>query len=91
MVEEQLAARDSEDGYAGWPEEAPFDGIVVTAAPDHVPPALLEQLGVGGKLVIPVGDASQELLVLTRTADGIERETLVPVRFVPMRGMAEER
>ena len=79
------------DGYAGWPEEAPFDAIVVTAAPDHIPPALLEQLRVGGKLVIPVGDSSQELLLLTRTADGFERETLFPVRFVPMRGEAQER
>jgi protein-L-isoaspartate(D-aspartate) O-methyltransferase len=79
------------DGYAGWPEEAPFDGIVVTAAPDHVPSALIEQLRVGGKLVIPVGDLSQELLLLTRTEEGHERESLVPVRFVPMQGEAEKR
>ena len=79
------------DGYRGWPEEAPFDGIVVTAAPDHVPPALIAQLRTGGRLVIPVGDAYQELLVLTRTDTGYERETLIPVRFIPMRGEAEER
>jgi protein-L-isoaspartate(D-aspartate) O-methyltransferase len=79
------------DGYAGWPEEAPFDGIVVTAAPDHVPAPLLEQLRIGGKLVIPVGDRSQELLLLTRTEEGHERESLIPVRFVPMQGKAQER
>ncbi len=79
------------DGYAGWPEEAPFDGILVTAAPDHVPPALIEQLRVGARLVLPVGGDSQELLVLTRTDEGYERESLFPVRFVPMRGEAQER
>jgi len=79
------------DGYRGWPEEAPFDAIVVTAAPDHVPEPLLEQLASGGRLVIPVGGASQEILRITRTADGFERESLLPVRFVPMTGEAEER
>jgi protein-L-isoaspartate(D-aspartate) O-methyltransferase len=79
------------DGYRGWPEEAPFDAIVVTAAPDHVPEPLLEQLAPGGRLVIPVGGPQQEILRITRTADGFERESLLPVLFVPMTGEAEER
>jgi protein-L-isoaspartate(D-aspartate) O-methyltransferase len=73
------------DGYRGWPEHAPFDAIIVTAAPEEVPPALIEQLAVGGRLVIPVGRYEQELLVLRRTEQGIEREALFGVRFVPMR------
>ena len=74
------------DGYRGWPEAAPFDAILVTAAPDHVPPALLEQLAVGGRLVIPVGGSGeQELWVYTRTEHGVERRHLLPVRFVPLR------
>jgi len=79
------------DGYRGWPERAPFDAIVVTAAPDHVPQPLVDQLAVGGRLVIPVGDRDQELLVLERTPDGVERRTLTPVRFVPMTGEAAGR
>ena len=75
------------DGYKGWPEEAPFDGIVVTAAPDHVPPALVEQLKPGARLVIPVGPhwLSQELRVIRKDADGrtVTQRTL-PVRFVPL-------
>ncbi len=74
------------DGHAGWPDRAPFDAIVVTAAPGDVPPKLLEQLRVGGRLVIPVGDAEQHLIRVTRTRDGYQRETLLPVRFVPMTG-----
>jgi protein-L-isoaspartate(D-aspartate) O-methyltransferase len=73
------------DGYKGWPGEAPFDSIIVTAAPDHIPPALLEQLKPGGRLVIPVGKLSQELLVVTKNADGsTSREVVVPVQFVPL-------
>ncbi|MCE2542379.1 MAG: protein-L-isoaspartate(D-aspartate) O-methyltransferase [Acidobacteria bacterium] len=79
------------DGYRGWPEAAPFDGIVVTAAPDHVPPALVDQLAVGGRLVIPVGRYSQDMRIVTRTADGAVSETTIPVRFVPMTGEAEQR
>lgn len=75
------------DGYLGWPEKAPFDGIIVTAAPDHVPPRLIEQLKPGGRLVIPVGPhrAVQELLVIEKTRDGraITRRTIA-VRFVPL-------
>jgi protein-L-isoaspartate(D-aspartate) O-methyltransferase len=79
------------DGYRGWPEAAPFDAIVVTAAPDHVPPALLEQLAPGGRLVIPVGVSwDQELMLFTKTAHGVERRHLMPVRFVPLRGEAHD-
>ena len=77
------------DGYRGWPEKAPFDSIVVTAAPDDVPPTLLEQLKPGGRLVIPVGSAEQQLIRLTRREKGFERESLLPVRFVPMTGKAQ--
>ena len=79
------------DGYAGWPSAAPFDGIIVTAAPDHVPPALVEQLAVGARLVIPVGRFFQDMRIVTRTADGSVSETTIPVRFVPMTGAAEQR
>ena len=79
------------DGYRGWPEHAPFDAVMVTAAPDHVPQPLVDQLAVGGRLVIPVGRWGQELVVLTKHEDGVKRETLFPVRFVPMVGEAEER
>lgn len=79
------------DGYRGWPEAAPFDGIMVTAAPDHVPPALVEQLAVGARLVIPVGQLAQEIRIVTRTADGPVTERALPVRFVPMTGEAEQR
>ncbi len=75
------------DGSWGWPEYAPFDGIIVTAAPEHVPTTLLEQLAPGGRMVIPVGPPGrQDLLRITRTDDGYERESLVPVSFVPMLG-----
>jgi len=76
------------DGFRGWPEAAPFDAVLVTAAPDEVPPPLLGQLKVGGVLVIPVGTGTQELIRVTRTAAGFERESLLPVRFVPMTGEA---
>ncbi len=75
------------DGYLGWPEEAPFDAIVVTAAPDHVPQPLVDQLTVGGRLVLPVGPdgGRQELQVLDKRADGsVERTRVIPVRFVPL-------
>jgi protein-L-isoaspartate(D-aspartate) O-methyltransferase len=75
------------DGYAGWPEKAPFDGIVVTAAAPYVPEALVAQLAPGGRMVIPVGERHgvQELLVITKRADGsLERRSVLPVRFVPL-------
>ncbi len=74
------------DGYRGWPDAAPFDAIVVTAAPPRVPPALVAQLAPGGRLVVPVGDDEQELQVLVRRPSGIETRHVVPVRFVPMVG-----
>jgi len=73
------------DGYAGWPEHAPYDAIIVTAAPDHIPSALIEQLKPGGRMVIPVGTFWQELLVVTKNPDGTTTsEDVVPVRFVPL-------
>jgi protein-L-isoaspartate(D-aspartate) O-methyltransferase len=72
------------DGYGGWPEQAPFDGILVAAAPDHVPPALIAQLKVGARLVIPVGDFNQEIRVITKTEKGHSEDRLIPVRFVPL-------
>ncbi len=73
------------DGYKGWPENAPYDAIIVTAAPDHVPPALVTQLKPGGRLVIPVGKLFQELMVITKNADGTTtRKEVVPVQFVPL-------
>jgi len=74
------------DGYAGWPEEAPFDGVIVTAAPERVPEPLLEQLKDGGRLVIPVGSFYQELMVITRSGDAFKERSVIPVRFVPMTG-----
>ena len=76
------------DGYKGWPEEAPFDAIIVTAAPPQVPQPLLDQLKVGGRMIIPVGEFNQGLILITRTAKGYERRNVLPVRFVPMTGEA---
>lgn len=78
------------DGHAGWPEEAPFDAILVTAAPGRVPEALVEQLAPGGRLVLPVGNREQELVRIEKTALGLRRTSLLPVRFVPMTGRARE-
>ena len=74
------------NGYLGWPEHAPYDRVMVTAAPDEVPPALVEQLKVGGLMAIPVGGLMQELRILRRTAAGTETLRTLPVRFVPMTG-----
>jgi protein-L-isoaspartate(D-aspartate) O-methyltransferase len=71
------------DGSAGWPEAAPFDGILVTAAPDRIPHALTEQLAPGAHLVIPVGTEVQRLHVVTRAADGLDDRPVLNVRFVP--------
>ena len=73
------------DGYAGWSAEAPYDAIIVTAAPPEVPPALLEQLGEGGVLVIPVGRGYQELVVITKRGDELERRSVTMVSFVPLK------
>lgn len=74
------------DGYRGWPEESPFDGILVTAAAPSVPQPLLEQLREGRRLVIPLGEGDQRLVVLTRTSTGVERREIEEVLFVPMTG-----
>ena len=79
------------DGYMGWTEHAPFDAIMVTAAPDHIPQPLVDQLAVGGRMIIPVGESRQALILLTRTERGVTEETVLPVRFVPMTGEAERR
>jgi len=74
------------DGYLGWPEAAPFDAIIVTCAPEDVPPALVDQLREGGRMIIPVGTqwGAQELYLLRKTATGMKRQGVLPVRFVPM-------
>ncbi|MEJ2356379.1 MAG: protein-L-isoaspartate(D-aspartate) O-methyltransferase [candidate division WOR-3 bacterium] len=72
------------DGYKGWKENAPFDGIIVTCAPDEVPPLLLEQLSIGGRMVIPVGSYYQELLLITKDSSGTSGKSIIPVKFVPM-------
>ena len=74
------------NGYLGWPEHAPYDRIMVTAAPDEVPAALVQQLKIGGLMAIPVGTGVQELLILRRTPTGMETLRSLPVRFVPMTG-----
>jgi protein-L-isoaspartate(D-aspartate) O-methyltransferase len=74
------------NGYLGWPERAPYDRIIVTAAPDRVPPALVEQLKVGGLMAIPVGTFDQQLRILRRTTSGTQTLRTLPVRFVPMTG-----
>jgi protein-L-isoaspartate(D-aspartate) O-methyltransferase len=79
------------DGYAGWPEHAPFDAVIVTAAPPKIPEPLKQQLKVGGRLVIPVGKYYQSLIQVTRTKDGFREKSVIPVRFVPMTGKAQER
>jgi protein-L-isoaspartate(D-aspartate) O-methyltransferase len=75
------------DGYKGWPEAAPFDAIIVTCAPDHVPPPLVEQLKDGGRMIIPVGPPGrQELYLLVKQGGRVEQRAVLPVRFVPMTG-----
>lgn len=78
------------DGYRGLPKRAPFDGIIVTAAPEKVPRPLLEQLRVGGRLIIPVGGRDQELKVYTKTETGYDVRSVFGVRFVPMTGEATQ-
>ncbi len=78
------------DGYAGWPEEAPFDAIIVTAAAPHVPEPLKRQLRDGGRLILPLGDDVQELVVLTRRGDAFVERRVLPVRFVPMTGKVRQ-
>ena len=77
------------DGYRGWPDEAPFDAVILTAAPEHIPQPLLDQLSIGGQLILPLGKRVQKLMLLKRTQDGWLKEELLPVAFVPMTGEAE--
>ena len=79
------------DGYQGWPEESPFDAIILTAAPGHIPSPLLEQLAIGGRLILPVGDHRQRLVFIHRTAEGYQQTDLLPVAFVPMTGESKKR
>ncbi len=72
------------DGYQGWAEHAPYDAIIVTAAPKRIPQPLIDQLAINGKMVIPVGTWHQEIFVLTKTQNGMVEERTLPVRFVPM-------
>ena len=78
------------DGYEGWPEETPFDGIMVTAAPEQVPEKLIDQLKVGARMVIPVGTYFQDLLVITKTENAVHTRHVTGVRFVPMVSETEE-
>jgi protein-L-isoaspartate(D-aspartate) O-methyltransferase len=77
------------DGYRGWPEAAPFDGIIVTCAPEQVPQPLMDQLKDGGRIIIPVGPAwIQDLLLLRKRSGKLEQQAVLPVSFVPMTGEA---
>jgi protein-L-isoaspartate(D-aspartate) O-methyltransferase len=78
------------NGYLGWPEHAPYDRVMVTAAPDEVPAALVQQLKIGGLMAIPVGTVTQELRILRRTEKGTETLRTLPVRFVPMTSKPKE-
>jgi protein-L-isoaspartate(D-aspartate) O-methyltransferase len=79
------------NGYRGWPDKAPFDAILLSAAPPSIPKPLLEQLRVGGKMVVPVGGGFfQDLLVITKAAEGIEKRTVIPVRLSPMKGKVQD-
>jgi protein-L-isoaspartate(D-aspartate) O-methyltransferase len=91
---ERLGYRNVEvragDGYAGWAEAAPFDGIIVTAAAPRIPAPLKAQLKDGGRLVIPVGDEYQEIVVVTRRGQAFDERRVLPVRFVPMTGKVRQ-
>ncbi len=78
------------DGYQGWSEFAPFDCIIVTAAPDHVPQPLIDQLKPGGRMIIPVGRFEQDLVLIEKGHSGVTRRSTIPVRFVPMTGKAQQ-
>lgn len=82
----------SGDGHRGWPDEAPFDAIIVTCAPEAVPAPLIQQLREGGRMIVPVGsqEGRQELFVMEKRGGEIKRRAILPVRFVPMTGLAEE-
>ena len=81
------------DGYEGWPEHAPFDAIIVTCAPDHIPKALVQQLKEGGRMVIPVGQefGAQELYLMEKRGGEMKQQAVLPVRFVPMTGKSQQQ
>ena len=80
------------DGYHGWPEQAPFDKIIVTCSPEKVPQALVDQLKEGGRMIVPVGERYQQMLYLFKKEDGkLKSEALCPTLFVPMTGKAEDQ
>jgi len=79
------------DGYGGWPEEAPFAGIIVTAAPERIPEPLVDQLAEGARMVIPLGAFYQQLMVIKKTEEGVDERSVIPVRFVPMTGEIEHQ
>lgn len=72
------------NGYLGWPDLAPFDRIIVTAAPPEIPKVLVDQLAVGGIMVVPVGTSYQEMVIITKTSTGVTQKRTIPVQFVPM-------
>ncbi|MCP4684174.1 MAG: protein-L-isoaspartate(D-aspartate) O-methyltransferase [bacterium] len=78
------------DGYRGWPDQAPFDAIIITAAPPKVPQPLLDQLADGGRMVVPVGKLSQDLMLIEREGETFNQTKIAPVRFVPMTGEAQK-
>lgn len=78
------------DGYRGWPEHAPFDAILLSAGTPKIPKLLIDQLRIGGKMVVPLGGFFQDLLVITKAADGIEKRTIIPVRLSPMTGKVQD-
>ena len=82
----------SGDGYAGWPDKGPFEAIIVTAAASHIPPTLLDQLAVGGRLILPVGlpMQTQSLTVVHKTEAGLETKQILPVQFVPFTGVIDK-
>jgi protein-L-isoaspartate(D-aspartate) O-methyltransferase len=79
------------DGFLGWPEEAPFDAIIITCAPSELPEPLVLQLAEGGRLIVPLGDDFQMLTLYRKTAGALDKREIIPVRFVPMKGLIEEQ
>lgn len=79
------------DGYQGWAEKGPFDAVILTAAPPQIPQPLIDQLRLGGRLVAPVGAYVQDLMLMVKTAEGLEKRTVAPVRFVPMTGEVQQQ
>ncbi len=79
------------DGFRGWPDQAPFDAIIVTAAPPEIPEPLIAQLAEGGRMIVPVGKLTQELVLIRKVNGKIRKERMLPVRFVPMTGEAQKK